>query len=262
MVRLLLRPRWIFGTLLVLVVAVAFVELGFWQIRRLHERRDFNASVTRAERETPRPLSQVLRGGSSADPDTIAYQRVVVRGTYDTAREVILFGRSRNEEPGNHVLTPLRTTDGTALVVDRGWVPLAFDTPPLTQGAPPTGTVTATGILWPAEESGPPDPADDPVTQFAKIDLDGLQGQLPYRIEPVYLWLQSQQPAQPSGVPATVPLPPLSEGPHLSYAIQWFIFATIAVAGYVLLIRKELQRQGRDPAQVDPTTGVATSREP
>ena len=70
-----------------------------------------------------------------------------------------------------------------------------------------------------------------------------IQSQLPYDIAPSYLLLQRQTPVQANGLPEPSPLPELSEGPHLSYAIQWFTFAVIAVAGFVVLALRE----GRDP---------------
>jgi surfeit locus 1 family protein len=251
MLRSLLTPRWILGMLLALLVAAGCVELGLWQLRRLDERRTFNTSVERAIDSNPRPLNAFA---ATSGADALAYRRVRVNGTYDTRREVVLFGRTLNGEPGNEVLTPLVTADGSAVVVDRGWVPLASDTPPVSAAAPPAGAVSVTGILWPPEAESEPDPSAPPERQLAKIDLGRLQQQLPYRIARAYLWLQSQQPSQAGPLPRPVPLPPLDEGPHLSYAVQWFIFAAIAVVGYAVLARRELVRARPDIAAADEAT--------
>jgi len=53
----------------------------------------------------------------------------------------------------------------------------------------------------------------------------------------VYLELESSQPADAKGL-TPIPLPELDEGPHLSYAIQWFTFSALAVIGWVLVVRK------------------------
>jgi surfeit locus 1 family protein len=84
--------------------------------------------------------------------------------------------------------------------------------------------------------------ADTRETTLAKVDLAKIQSQLPYPIAPDYLLLQKQTPAQPGGSPVPAPLPTLTEGPHLGYAIQWFAFAIIALAGFVILALRE----GRD----------------
>ena len=84
-------------------------------------------------------------------------------------------------------------------------------------------------------------------TTLSRLDLGAIQAQLPYRIAPSYLLLQRQTPAQSDGLPDPSPLPKLSEGPHLSYAIQWFTFAAIAVAGCVVLALRER----RDPGAAD-----------
>jgi cytochrome oxidase assembly protein ShyY1 len=104
--------------------------------------------------------------------------------------------------------------------------------------------VTVVGVLL-RSEGGVPGAvggATTAETELAKIDLARLQAQVPYRIAPVYLLLQEQTPTQPGRYPVPAPLAPLSEGPHLGYAIQWFTFATIAVVGFVVLA----VREGRD----------------
>jgi surfeit locus 1 family protein len=237
MLRTLARPRWIAGAVVVIVVVVAFVELGFWQLRRLHERRVFNAAVISAE-HAPAELLDRLLASRARDADALAYHKVEFTGTYDAAHEVVLFGRTLAGRTGSELLTPL-VGRARAVVVDRGWVPLAMATPPVRPAAPSAGPVRVSGILWPPEADTAPPAGSPPVAQLGRIDLGRLQAQLPYRIEPVYLWLQDQQPAQSSSLPRPVPLPPLGEGPHFSYAIQWFTFASIAAIGYVVLLRKE-----------------------
>jgi surfeit locus 1 family protein len=246
--------RWLVGTFVVLCVAVACVELGLWQLRRLAERRAFNASVERALSSDARPLGDVLTaaGGEAA---RLAYRRVSASGTYDEDREVVLFGRTLDGEPGNELLTPLVLHGGEAIVVDRGWVPLAMQTPPVGPASPPPGRVSVTGILWPAEATTDVDPSAPPVRQLAKVDLSRLEPQLPYAIPPVYLWLRSQRPAS-SPLPRPVPLPPLDEGPHLSYAVQWFVFAAVAVVGFGVLVRRELTRRRRSPGDANGRAGA------
>jgi surfeit locus 1 family protein len=246
MPRFLLTRRWIKLLVFALVVAGVCVRLGFWQLQRLHDVRVFNAAIEAGMHAPPVPVETVL--GSSPGASAAAYRRVSATGTYDMAQEVILYGRSlSNDQPGNHVLTPLILSDGTAVIVDRGWVPLAMATPPAAEAAPPGGTVTVVGVLY-ASEASSQGPA---VTTLRQVDLPRLGSQLPYPIAPLYLKLESQTPAQPGPLPTPEPPPPLDEGPHLDYAFQWFSFATIAVLGYGLLAVKEARRLRSEAASKD-----------
>jgi len=230
-----------------IVVAGVCVRLGFWQLDRLHGRRDINAQIEAGFAQPPQPLNDLL--AHIADPHPLAFRRAEAAGTYDAAHEVILYGRtSAGGDTGNHVLTPLVLDDGTALLVDRGWVPLDQGEPPVSGVAsPPTGRVDVAGVLFPADAETATAAGASPVLQVTKIDTGKLGAQLPYPILPVYLLLQEQRPAQAGGLPDPAPLPELTEGPHLSYAIQWFAFATIAVVGYGVLVSRD-RREGRGGA--------------
>jgi cytochrome oxidase assembly protein ShyY1 len=225
--------------LLAALVAAVCVRLGVWQIARLHERNAFVAALHRGSSQPPVPTASLLPSVEHVDPDSVRYRRVMVTGTYDPGREVVLYGRGLSSEVnGNHVLTPLLMPDGTAFVVDRGWVPAGDDTPPVGGATPPTGTVTVAGILIPSEGGLPGDGGGPSVTETTRVDLAQLASQLPYRVAPLYLLLQTQSPRQTAfPKPAPFLLPPAP--PHLSYAIQWFSFATIALVGAGILIRKE-----------------------
>ena len=52
----------------------------------------------------------------------------------------------------------------------------------------------------------------------------------------MYIQLTGQNPQQSDGFPKILDLPKFSEGQHLSYAVQWFIFASIAAIGYPLVL--------------------------
>jgi surfeit locus 1 family protein len=239
------RVRRVLLLLVTIVVAGTCVRLGIWQLDRLQWRRAYNASVTAGLSMPPAPVQELVAGVQ--DPSALSFRRAVASGTYDTGHEFILYGRTQNDTPGNHVLTPLVLPDGSAVIVDRGWIP--FDpnqaVPVKGDAAAPEGTVTVTGVLFPPDSAAPPASGEPAETTVKEIDLAQLQSQLPYHVLPVYLLLGEQSPAQSNGLPSPGSLPELTEGPHLSYAYQWFSFALIAVVGYVLLLRRDRREERR-----------------
>lgn len=220
-----------------LVVVATCVRLGFWQLDRLEQRRAFNALVRARQAMPAEPIGRLLPARGAARPDDVAYRTATAEGRYDPAREVLLFGRSLDGRPGSHVLTPLLLPDGRALVVDRGWVPLDVEEAPASRAAPPAGEVRLEGVLLPPESDDPAALAGD---RMDRVSLAALSRRLPYPLLPVYLELRRQEPP-PGPLPHPAPLPELTEGPHLSYAAQWFLFAAVAVGVYGALVRRELR---------------------
>jgi cytochrome oxidase assembly protein ShyY1 len=240
--------------LLALVVAGVCVKLGLWQLDRLHGRRDINARIRVGLAQPARPLRELLADHPAT---ALGFRQVSVTGTYDTADEVILYGRTLAGENGNHVLTPLRPSDGGPLiVVDRGWVPFEMDTPPIGAAIPPSGEVTVTGALFPPDGSG-----GDALTSptVSRVDLTQLASTYGEDVFPMYVLLAEQTPPQPDDLPKPAPLPELTEGPHLSYALQWFAFATIALVGLVVLVRRDLKDQRRLAGTADDDAGGGPS---
>ena len=228
-------------------MAATCIRLGFWQLDRLHGREDANAAIAAAEALPPRPLAALL--SETADPASLRFRSIAASGTYDPAHEVLLYGRSSVEgETGNQVLTPLRLADGTAIVVDRGWVPIDQDVPVTGEAAAPGGSVTVTGVLFPPDAiTGGAAPASQRITE---VDLGQIGAAVPYPILPIYVLLQRQDPPQPGTLPEPPPLPPLTNGPHLSYAVQWFSFAAIALIGSVVLLRRDRREDAASAASM------------
>jgi surfeit locus 1 family protein len=210
--------------ILVLAIAVAAlcVRLGFWQLDRLQERRATNARIQAGLEAAPVVLDEAPRLGA-------APRRASATGTYDIDREVVLFGRAFEGQSGDHLLTPLLLSDGSALLVDRGWVPTGTRSPAR------EGAVEVRGFLLPPDSVGEAVPVAGRVT---RVDPDGIGHTLPYELAPVYLLLQVQRPPADS-LPIPASLPALSEGPHLSYAIQWFSFAAVTLIGSSVLLRRD-----------------------
>jgi cytochrome oxidase assembly protein ShyY1 len=222
---------------IVIALAVLFVNLGFWQLRRLDERKQHNALVL-ARSATTTPL---------ADGTPLAYRRVTATGTFDPAHELLVRFRSRNGLPGYEVVTPLVMGSGSAVLVDRGWVPLdAGDHWPAPSAAPPTGQVTVEGLLAPSEGGGLRlERRTGKVPVVGSIDVAALQRAKAAPagdVYPLHLIAETTTPATAGNYPAPVDPPDLGEGPHLSYAFQWFAFATVGVVGWVVLLARRARK--------------------
>jgi cytochrome oxidase assembly protein ShyY1 len=235
--RALLTPRWLAFSVFALLVVVVCARLGVWQLDRLEGRRYFNERFRTGMALAPEPIETLVASGDRP----LAYRRAEADGRYDMDHELILYGRSLNDQPGDHLLTPLLLHDGRAVLVDRGWIP--FDPATSAESAPPSGQVRVVGFLSPSEPGGADDAAASGTggaTTFTHVDLDAIGRQLPYDLLPWYIALQAQTPPQSGELPALVPPPTLDDGPHLSYALQWFAFAAIAAIGYVILARRQV----------------------
>jgi surfeit locus 1 family protein len=244
--RFLLKPVWLIAHLVVVVVAVLFINLGFWQLRRQHQQNSYNALLESRLEAAPLPFDTLLNRydltAKAADADAAAYRTVRVQGRYDPAHEVLWRSKEHNGQPGYDVLTPLVLPGGKAILVNRGWVPYADDTPPITQATPPEGPLTLTGVVLPAQPEPHGLAAKDPPTGKLSavfwVNPARLQAQMPYALEPVFLSLIAQTPPQSGTYPILPGPPPLSTRNNFSYALQWFSFTLIGLVGYAFLIRQ------------------------
>ncbi|MCK2214151.1 SURF1 family protein [Actinomadura sp. ATCC 31491] len=241
--RFLLTPRWLGLTLVVLLVIPAFVLLGRWQYGRFEERSANSERVTANIEAPPVPLEKLAAPGGKVSEDD-RFRRVTVAGSYDTAHALVVRRRPQEGRPGFYVLTPLVTAGGTAVLVNRGWVPAGAtaDTPPAVP-PPPTGQVTVTGRLRPSEteeSAGLREVSGLPPGQVLLIDAGAIGRRLPYRVLDGYVELIAQQPAA-TPAPAPVPEPDVGAGGglNLAYAFQWWLFIGIAIGGWILLMRRE-----------------------
>jgi surfeit locus 1 family protein len=206
-----------------LLVAAACVRLGVWQLDRLRQRRARNAVVLAARTAPPIAVSGALPADSARD------RRLTARGAYDYPRERLWHARSYEGIPGVDLVTPLRLVDGAAVLVDRGWVP-SPDAYHVDQGAYREGDsadVLGIGVRAPRA------PGD--------VNPALLRDSLPYPLLPFVIQLLPPPTALNRPLPPGLirwPAPELSDGPHLSYAIQWFSFAVIIVVGSFALARK------------------------
>lgn len=229
--------RDVVGLLFALAFAAACGRLGFWQLDRLAQRRARNATLRAAR---ARPLLEVTR---ALAPDSARDRQVHARGVYDYGQERLWHGRSLDGVPGVDLITPVRLADGSAVLVDRGWAPSTdgYHVEARFYRESDSADVIGLGSVAPRGR-GDVDPAK-------------LADSLPY---PLKAFVLVALPVAANGAgagaptptpsltptPTRWPLPEISDGPHLSYAIQWFSFALIILVGSIALLRQRRRGVG------------------
>jgi surfeit locus 1 family protein len=220
---------------LLVLLGLGFARLGVWQLSRLHQRRTANR-VTLAARSA---IPAMLPGPVLQRPKTLIEHRVIARGRYDHDHDIVLREEALQGVPGVHLVTPLRLTGtDTALLVDRGFVPApdAVSVEPERLREP--GDIVAEGIADSLGSGGGKPIVHAGRTTWARLDLPALRERLPYPVLPVYL-RQVPSPGVPS-FPRRLDPRAIDEGPHLSYAVQWFLFAGLAVAFAFLVVGRRV----------------------
>ena len=204
------------------VVALVCARLGLWQMDRLRERRAANTaalaarSAPRVRLDTVTPITTQLDG-----------REVSATGRYDLEHDVVLRGRVYGGSPGVEVVTPLVLEGGRmAVLVNRGFLPAPDAVTAQTDSVREFGRVRVMVRRSSSRRGGAPLERGGHTT-WARLDREALGARMPYRIAPVYI-RQSPDSALPRFPRRLEPLP-IDDGPHLSYAIQWFAFAVMAV---------------------------------
>lgn len=242
----LLRPKMIGAHLLVVVLVFTMLNLSAWQFRRLDQRKAFNAEVRERSSVDPVDLATLV----DAKPDDIEWRHVVARGTFRAGTVVTVTNRSQDSTAGVDVLQALDFTVGAktyVVVVNRGFVPLDTKAPDA-----PSGSVDFLARIRTSQErriGGLTDAATGTLTEIQRVDVPRLAQQmaatsdqtvLPFYVD-VLEYAKSVNVT--SDLPARVADPEPSNGPHLSYAIQWILFSGCAIAAWVMLVRRALRSQ-------------------
>jgi surfeit locus 1 family protein len=224
------------SSILFLVIALALaagcVRLGFWQLARREQRLAMNARIRARIDGRPVPIAQV-----NGDTTLSRFSNAIVSGTPDYEHEIVLTHRGHDGAPGVDFLTPIRTAgNDTATLVNRGWV-YSPDALTVDRSRWRDITTTFTGYVD-AFESRPTDSVRD--GRIRKLSYEAIARVIPYPIRPFYVVAVGDSASSPRQM-IRLERPKLDEGPHLSYAFQWFAFATIALAGGVIVTARSMR---------------------
>ena len=188
------------------------------------------------------------------------WRRVTVHGTWDDEHSVVLKYQTRDGGAGVDVVTPLVTSDGAAVLVDRGWMStdeLRRDAAQAAAGDRRHGHRHRVGT---AGRDRRRDQGERPVDPGRLVRRD--REVLPYPLYRGFLDLAAESPA-PAKTLGAVELPDdTSNGPHFFYGLQWWFFGALAIFGFCYLVWDEL-RQRRTPREQGPAvTAPGACRRP
>lgn len=242
MLALLKTRRWLGFTAVVVGAIVAFGLLSAWQWSRAEQHRQERLALQAAAESEPTPFAAIELGQGVAAADE--WRPVLLTGSYLPGAEVVVRKRPLNAQNGFWVMSALETQEGRVVWVNRGWMPTGVDalaTPVVPD--PPAGAVEVTGYLRAFEDADADRNDGLPAGQVA--------APAPALLPDVgaddrgYVQLTSSVPEQEALVP--LPLPDVDEGRNISYAVQWLLFAGVAMAGWYFF----LQREAREDAMAD-----------
>lgn len=240
--RVLLTPRWIAAHVVVLILGLVCIGLGFWQLSRLDERRVANTVQQQRFEAPPTPIDELLTA-VGGDVESLEFRRATATGRFEPSSEQLVRSQVREGRAGFEILTPL-LRDGDAVLVNRGWVPLELGSTPVAGAPPAEGTVTVEGVVRLSEERGAIGQEDSESGEddvVSRVDLGVVEARTGIDLVPVYLEIVGTVGATDLPVPSAAPDFD-DDGPHLSYAVQWFSFAAVGIIGYGALLRRAVKR--------------------
>lgn len=229
------RPPW-WATLGTLLLGGLFVAAGTWQLDRAGEKRALFALFKAGSTAPPLPLP-----AAGADLAPLRYRAVRAEGRYDADHQVLLDARTRDGKAGYEVLTPLRTGDGPAILVNRGWVAASPDRQRLPDVGVGDGPRVVTGLLdkLPRAAMGSAPPPPDPAAPWPRRLLfptaADIARELGYRVTDYQVLLAA---SAPEGLRRDWRPAEMTPEQHVGYAVQWFALAVALVVLYVALNRR------------------------
>lgn len=245
--------RWAIYIALAVTFAIACAFLSMWQFTRNEDRSAQLALVEANYDATAVPLAELIPDDGTLDPED-QWRQVRLAGEYLADEQLLVRNRPHGGTSAFEVLVPFRLEDGRVLLIDRGWVPPGDEGPdPDAVPAPPSGEVTVIARLKPGEQV-PASGRSAPTGQVPTINLpliaDAVSTETGEALErSAYGVLVSEDPT-PSTLPSALESPSEDPGPHLSYAIQWILFAAMGFIfiGYVIRTERAHRRDEETPA--------------
>ncbi len=237
MYKFLYTPKWILLHLAVVLAVFVMVNLAFWQIDRLHQRQDFNAIISSRFDIEARPLDAVR--ADHQQPSDAEWFKVQITGRYLGGEDIAIVNVSQDGQAGKDIVTPLQLPSGQILLVNRGFISLD-----MMPSVAPGGNVSIEARLRQSavrQMGAVTDARNGDLSEAQRIDIGRLAPQLPGPVYDMYVEVLGSNPADSVNF-SQIASPVLSNGTHLSYAVQWFFFSACAIAGWIFAVRREIKR--------------------
>jgi cytochrome oxidase assembly protein ShyY1 len=223
----------------------AFQALSNWQWHRLQDRQVVNAEIQAQISKEPVPISELIVevGGAKSAPEDTQWRTVEVTGLWLQDSQVLVRKKSLESDLGLWVVTPLQLSDGTIVMINRGWTAAAnsaVDSPVVADV--PVGTIEVLGRLRDITGRTKPAPTDLPEGQVDRIVPTEIVDS-PDTLINAYVEMTASRPESRTSEIRSLPAPEVTEGAHRSYAIQWIFFEIMTVIGWIILVRNEVKEQ-------------------
>lgn len=243
--KFLLTPKWILVTLICFGMLPAFQALSNWQWHRLSDRQVYNIQIQSQIDKEPVVISDIVleNPDSKTVPDDTQWRTVEMTGTWLQPNQVLVRKKSLESNLGLWVVTPLQLTDGTVVIINRGWTAAAnsaIDSPVVADV--PSGTIEVLGRVRDVQERTSPAPTDLPDGQVDRIIPMEIFSSTE-TVSNAYVEMTASRPESKTSEIRTLPEPEVTEGAHRSYALQWMFFEIMTVIGWIILVRNELKDQ-------------------
>ncbi|MEY4989390.1 MAG: hypothetical protein RI933_1023 [Actinomycetota bacterium] len=235
--------RWVGWLMLASLFAVACVFLSQWQFARRGEAvAKIDLVLANYDREAV-PVEELV-DPANFDP-ALEWRPVQLRGSFVTDAAHLVRNRPLNGQPGFLQVIPFKLSSGAIVLVETGWLPTSSDLGvPNSIPLPGNNEQTITARIRPSEpELG----RDAPTGQLATISPKALADKT--GLEPVQSFYVRLTKQYSESAPKLLLKPELTEGNHLSYALQWILFALMGFAALIWAIRQEMlfKRAAADP---------------
>lgn len=230
--------RWLIWLLLVCIFSGACFFLSQWQFNRRAEAVAKIEAVAKNYDQSPVHISRLAKLDSFSKANE--WRPVGLSGRFLIDNAVLVRNRPYNGSPGFLQVIPFKLSSGEIVAVETGWIPTASDNDaPDVVPLPDAGEQQVIARIRPAE---PTLNRDAPENQIATINVDSLI-EKEKLAGPIYrsVYLRLADSYNGKELPKILSKPELTEGNHLSYALQWILFALMAFGALWWAIRQEVE---------------------
>ncbi len=217
---------------------IILLALGSWQVHRLMWKTELNE-----ERRAQFQAEAVMLPAEVGDPASFAYRRIWLEGRFRHEAEMFLAARTHDRRVGYQIITPFERTDGPAVLVNRGWVPLESKEPETRLGGQIQGTFRLEGIVVPGGRAGWFTPDNEPENNiWFWTDTEALAAKA--GIPPPAYLVDAGPTPNPGGLPIGGQTKVELRSEHMQYIVIWYALAIGLAVIYVIYMRRN-----QDPDQ-------------